>query len=425
MTESNQARGSAAAVPLVEASPSCVLVADRQPPPDAVLPSSVHLLMVATVSGTLEAFIAPYARHFRSLGWRVDAAAHGAGSNPVVRDAFDEVYELPISRSLLDPKGLLRGRAAISEVLRSRPDIVHVHTPIAGFVTRLVAHQAPIDARPAVAYTAHGFHFHKGGLAATNALFVTVERLAGRWTDRLVVINEEDLAAAERYHIVPRRHLVRMPGIGVDTRSYQRSAVSPGDVANVREGLGVTAATPLFVVIGELNRNKRQRDAVAALATMRHAEAHLLLVGARGSQTRSLEQLVHHLGLRDRVHLLGFVHDVRPVVCAATALILPSAREGLARSVMEALALEVPVIASTARGNRELVGDDRGILFSIGDVRGLTEAMDRLIDQPEERRAMGLRGRARMVEGYDLQLLIRMHEALYQGMLSERSRRTT
>jgi glycosyltransferase involved in cell wall biosynthesis len=127
---------------------------------------------------------------------------------------------------------------------------------------------------------------------------------------------------------------------------------------------------------------------------------------------------------KNRVHFLGVVADVRPVICAAIALMLPSSREGLARSIMEALSLEVPVIASTARGNRELVGADSGLLFDTGDVRALAGAMDWLIDHPVERRAMGLRGRERMVGRYDLSILVQMHEALYREMLAQRSGRT-
>jgi len=214
-----------------------------------------------------------------------------------------------------------------------------------------------------------------------------------------------------------------MPGIGLDTRMYSPSTVAPDGPARVRSQFGIASDVPIFAVVGELNRNKRQQDAIAALASMQHADAHLVLLGD-GPERPTLEAFVAHLRLRDRVHFLGFVQDVRPVVRAATALILPSKREGLARSVMEALSLEVPVIASTARGNRELIGTDSGILVSTGDVRGLAAAMDRLIDHPDERRAMGRRGRERMVERYDLNVLIRMHEALYREMLAERSSRT-
>ncbi|MCI0582981.1 MAG: glycosyltransferase family 1 protein, partial [Chloroflexi bacterium] len=60
------------------------------------------LLIVATVSGTIAAFLAPYAAHFRALGWRVDAAASGAASDPRLLDAFDHVHDLPLSRSVRD-----------------------------------------------------------------------------------------------------------------------------------------------------------------------------------------------------------------------------------------------------------------------------------------------------------------------------------
>jgi glycosyltransferase involved in cell wall biosynthesis len=127
--------------------------------------------------------------------------------------------------------------------------------------------------------------------------------------------------------------------------------------------------------------------------------------------------------VEDRAHFPGVIQDVRPVFRAATALNLPSQREGLARSIMEALALEIPVIASTARGNLALVGTDAGIIVPTGDVPALASAMDRLIDRPDEAHAMGLRGRERMVEQYDLQVLLRLHETLYQGMLTERPQR--
>ena len=391
----------------------------RPPEPGREPRPTRKLLIVATVGHTIRNFLMPYAAHFRAKGWRVDMAANGAGDDEVLLAAFDHVYELPLSRSILDIGGILRTARAMSAILETGPDIVHVHTPIAGFVVRVAVHRVPADRRPAVAYTAHGFHFHSGGNVATNALFLTAERVAGRWTDRLVVINDEDEAAARRHRIVPRSHLVHMPGIGVDTRRYAPSSIDAEDITRIAAGLGIAADAPVFVVVAELRSRKRVQDAIAALAAMRHQDARLLLAGL-GSERAHLETLVKDLGVQERVHFLGFVQDVRPLVRAATALILPSEREGLARSIMEALALEVPVIASTARGNRELIGIDSGIVVATGDVPGLAAAMDRLVDNPDERRAMGVRGRERMVEGYDLPILLRMHEDMYHAMIAER-----
>ena len=351
----------------------------------------------------------------------MDAAASGATSDPALVDAFDAVHELPLSRSLRDVRALARARGALLRILETPFDIVHVHTPIASFLTRFVVSRLPAERRPAVVYTAHGFHFHAAGRMLTNAAFLTAERVAGRWTDRLVVISDEDAAAARRHRIVPARRLVHMPGIGVDTSHFAPDAVPADAPAQVRRQLGIQQDAPLFAIVGELNRNKRQADAIAALGAMRNRGAHLVLAGA-GPDRPALELQARAAGAADRVHFLGVIDDVRPVVRAATALVLPSHREGLARSVMEALSLEVPVIASTARGSRELLGDDRGLVFETADVPALTAALDWMTDHPAERRQMGALGRARMVERYDLVVLIGMHEALYDTILRERRR---
>ena len=377
------------------------------------------LLIVTTVAHTLDHFLLPYADHYRRLGWRVDAAANGTLSDEALAGHFDHLYELPLSRSILDVGGLVRGMRAMSTVLESRPDIVHVHTPIAAFITRAAVRRLPAGQRPLVAYTAHGFHFHQGGSPLTNAIFLTAERIAGRWTDRLVVINDEDYDAAQRHRIVPLRKLVRMPGIGVDSTRYDRSAVPPAEIASARAATGTAPDQPLFVAVGELSVRKRMADVISALAQSRHPGAHLAIAG-EGAERPRLEALIVELGLQDRVQLGGSLKDVRPLVAAANALILASSREGLPRSIMEGSLLEQPVLASTARGNPELVSPETGIIFETGDIAALAAAMDRIADDPAAAREMGRLGRARMIERYELSELIIRHDTMYAEMLAER-----
>jgi glycosyltransferase involved in cell wall biosynthesis len=378
------------------------------------------LLVVATVATTIRQFISPHAAHMRALGWRVGAAAAGAAADPDLAARFDEVHELPLSRSIRDIASMVAGERAITRLLNETDwDVVHVHTPIASFVARLAVRRMPLDRRPAVAYTAHGFHFHRGGHPIASTAFLTAERVGGRWTDRLIVINDEDEAAARHYRLVPVTRLVRHPGIGLDTDRYSPSAVPASAIADVRRDLQITGATPLFVTIGELNRNKRHADAMVAIARLRDRQAHLAIVG-EGSLRAGLAGLATDLGLDGRVHFAGQLADVRPILATATALVAPSRREGLSRSVMEALSLEIPVIASSARGNAELVGDS-GFVNAVGDTDGMTTAMEALLSRPEEGRSMGARGRARMVAGYDVRLVGRLHEALYAALLVERA----
>jgi glycosyltransferase involved in cell wall biosynthesis len=379
------------------------------------------LLMVSTVSATIRGFLTPYAIHFRAMGWRVDAAANGAASDARLEDAFDEVHELPLSRSIFDIRGILSTLRSLSRVLGNDYDIVHVHTPIAAFVTRAAIRRMPATRRPAVVYTAHGFHFYPRGGLITNLVFRTAERLAGRWTDRLVVINAVDHAAALRHRIVPRRRLVLMPGIGVDTQWYDRSRVPPTEIDAARERLGIDGDTPMFALVGELSRRKRPYDVVAALGLMTNREAHLAIVGD-GPELPRVEAAIDEAGVGDRAHLVGVLVDVRPAIAASTALVLASRMEGLPRCVMEAMSLEVPVVATDARGSPDLVEPDAGIIVPVGDVPALARAMDRIVADPQAARTMASRGRSRVVEQYDLPILIAAHEALYRDVLAERSR---
>ena len=378
--------------------------------------ASPSLLMVTTVSDTMH-FLLPYARHFRAQGWRVDAAAHGIGTDARAAE-FDAVHEIPLSRSIRDVRRLLASASTIGSILETGYDIVHVHTPIAAFVTRAMARRLPIGIRPLVVYTAHGFHFYRGAPPLTNAVFLTAERVAGRWTDRLVVINEEDYVAAQRHRVVPRRRLRYMPGIGVDTDWYSRAGVTSEASRVALHDIGMDADRPYFVIVGELSRRKRPTDVVRALAQMRERDPALLFLGD-GSERARLSELAAELGVADRVVLSpSWVPDVRQFIAPAIALVQASRQEGLPRSIMEALSLEVPVITSAARGCPELVGSDRGSVVPIGAPAQLAAAMDRLAQSPEDRLAMGRRGRNLMVERYDLQLLIKDHVRLYDELLT-------
>lgn len=373
------------------------------------------LLMVTTVADTMH-FLEPFARHFRALGWRVEGAADGLSSSPRAA-AFDAAYDVPFSRSIKDGRKHLAAATAISDVLDGGYDIVHVHTPIASFITRVMARRLSSASRPAVVYTAHGFHFYRGGHPLTNALFVTAERVAGRFTDRLVVMNKEDFEAAQRYRVLPRRRLRYMPGIGVDTDWYSRAQVTTEDAHVAMENIGLDPAKPYFVAVGELSRRKRPTDAVRALSQMQERDVDLLLLGD-GSERRAVEALANELGVASRVVISpSWVKDVRPYLREAVGLVQSSRQEGLPRSIMESLALEVPVITSAARGCGELVGEDRGEVVPVGATSLMAAAMDRFMRQPEERARMGARGRRLMVERYDLKSIIERHEQLYAELL--------
>src|SRR5262249_55908362 len=157
---------------------------------------------------------------------------------------------------------------------------------------------------------------------------------------------------------------------------------------------------------------KRPADAMAALARLRHPGAHLAIAGD-GPLLDDLRRLAVALGIQDRVHLLGHRDDVPTLARGSAAVLLLSSQEGLPRSLMEAMSLEVPVIGTDIRGTRELLSGGCGILVPVGDVQAAAAAMDRILADPAEARARGRRGRSIIASNYSLGCILEMHDALY------------
>jgi len=383
----------------------------------------VKLLFVATVASTIDAFLLPHASYFRARGWRVDAAASDATSSRRCAASFDRVFDIGWARSPLSARNMKAAGDLRRLVEREGYDLVHVHTPVAGFVTRIALAGVRRARGTKVVYTAHGFHFYEGAPALRNAAFLALEKLGGRHTDSLVVINEEDRRQALRHCLVPAERVTLMPGIGVPIDEYRPESVGERRVAEMAGRLGHASNGPVFAMVAEFIPRKRHLDAVEALALLalgakaRAAQPAASLVFAGDGPLRGrIAARAAELGLRERVVFLGLCHDVPALLGLSAALVLPSSQEGLPRSIMEALCAGVPALVSDIRGNRDLVSDgDGGLTFKVGDRAMLAARMRHILEHPEEARAMGRAGRDRMRD-YDVAHVIRLHEELYESL---------
>jgi glycosyltransferase involved in cell wall biosynthesis len=375
-----------------------------------------RVLMVTTLPCTLNSFLLPFAAHFRSIGWQVDAMSCGISTDPKCLKGFDRVWDVEWSRNPLDPRNLLRTPGKIREiVLREKYNIIHVHTPVAAFVTRYALKDLRDRLNCKIIYTAHGFHFFKGGNSLKNTAFINLEKLAGKWTDYLVTINHEDKSAAQEYGLVAPDRTYYMPGIGVDLKYYNRDTVSDSAVADVRQQLGIGKDTPLLLSVAEFTTRKHHVDAIEAFAKLARRNVHFALAGS-GPLMDKMKQLATELGVVDRIHFLGNRSDVPVLMKAACANILVSAQEGLPRCVLESLALEVPTIGTKIRGTQDLLEGGCGLLVDVGDVDGLAAAMTWILDRPQEAAKMAKLGYER-ISTYDLEVVIKLHQQLYKEAL--------
>lgn len=373
------------------------------------------LLIAATIPETIEAFLLPYVRYLRAAGWQVDAMARGIEDSEACRQAFDNVVDASWSREPLDFRNFVRTPGLIRELVnREGYSVVHVHTPVASFVARFALRKRKAGVN--VVYTAHGFHFYSGGSRVRNLVFSSLERLAARWTDELIVINREDFNAATRLRLARPERLHLLPGIGVDLAQFSRIEAHEVAAARLRAELSLPDSARLVMVIAEFIERKRHEDAINALAHLGDPAVHLLLAGS-GTRVSEMKSLTRSLGLCRQVHFLGFRKDVPALLAASDLLLLPSLQEGLPRSVLEAMSIGVPVIATGIRGVTDLLEDGAGVLVPVRSPVAIAEAVDYLLRDAQARCRISKVAAGR-VRQYGLADLLDWHGQFYERLLA-------
>jgi glycosyltransferase involved in cell wall biosynthesis len=337
------------------------------------------ILHVAAVEYTATALLAPQMRWLLACGYDVRLACSPDGSSFQVSLAEFQPVELAFPRSG-NPRAMLRACRRFVEIVNEmRPAIVHLHTPAAAIPTRMIF-RSLIPRQTRIVYTVHGFaHVWDGG-GLRDAVLERVERLLAGRTDLLLFQSREDLEQAGRRGY---RTSLRYLGNGVEDGWFRIPAR-----AAVRNPLEL-----LFV--GRLIREKGVMDLLEALASVH--DAKLTLVGAelptdRDGVEATARRRAEAPDLRGRVRFLGPVvkDDMPAVIAACDAMVLPSYREGVPRSLIEGFAASRPAVATDVRGCRELIQDGvTGFLAAPRHPDLLATALRRLVDLPPDRyRAM-------------------------------------
>ncbi len=376
--------------------------------------SKLKMLYVASVPLHLYTFWIPYAQHFRSKNWVVDGASSDITQWRDLEGVFDQVFDINFVRNpLQNPLAALAGIFATLKHIRSLVaeqgyDIVHVSTPTAAFMVRLALRGE--RSRTKVIYTAHGFHFFKGNSPTRNRLFRGLERMAAGWTDALITINREDFDAANSFGTIAPGKVRLIPGIGVDPAKYRKVPET------IRRELGLEPHQALLLVIGEMIPRKRHKDAIDAFAKLTDATTHMAFAGD-GKLRQHLEAYVHSKGLSQRMHFLGFRKDIPALLSASDVLLLPSRHEGLPRCILEAMCIGTPVIASDIRGCRDLLANGCGVLCPVGDIEGLSKAIEEVLGNNRMRSQLSRRAAERVKE-CSQDILIGRHEEIYDAVLA-------
>jgi len=175
----------------------------------------------------------------------------------------------------------------------------------------------------------------------------------------------------------------------------------------------------LVIAVAELIKRKNLKDIILAIKLVNDRKylAKLLIAGD-GIMEQQLKNFVLENNLKNSVFFLGRRSDVPELLCISDVLAITSLHEGLPRAVMEAMAMEKPVVAYNIRGVRDLVVDgETGFLVKFGDINALADKIIFLMEHPNIAKAMGKEGRKRIEENFSLDIILKEMKELYNDIL--------
>ena len=353
----------------------------------------MKVLEVTNVDFSLRHFLLPLMLAAQARGHEVVGVCADGPLLADVRATGLRVEVVPMARSV-SPLGQWRAFMALIRLIRAeRPNLVHAHMPISGFLARLAAVLTRV---PLVAYTCHGFLFQQPGSWLRRAVAFVMEWVGGRMTGIYLTVSLEEAALARRWGI--HRRAVGV-GNGRDPALFRPD---PAARARVRNALAVADDAVVVVIVSRLVRHKGHAELASAMMEVPGAELWVVgerLVSDRGEDVAaSLEAC----GLGNRLRMLGYRTDTAAVLAAADVFALPSHFEGLPMSVIEAMLTGLPVVATDISGPREQVVDgETGLLVPPFMVAPLATALRQLVTDQALRARMGAAGRARATTLYD------------------------
>lgn len=372
------------------------------------------VLFIATVEEHLISFHLPFMFNLQKRGYEIHIATKLEERKYELEEKRIICHNIDFTRSV-EPLAALISLVQLIKLMRKNQfSLVHVHTPMAAFLGRLAAKLT--HTRPML-YTAHGFHFYKGAPWYYWAFIYPAEYLAGKWTDGLIVINQEDYINAQKMGFQPKKNLFFTHGVGIDLQ--QITKLSLIDNTNIREELNINDEDIVISCIAEFTPNKNHIFLLKAWDKITHDKnnVHLLFIG-NGKYFKFLKKQVEKKSL-PRVYFLGHRTDVSQIIAKSDIITLVSKREGLPRSIMEAMSLRKPVVVSNIRGNRDLVKHgENGFLAELGDVNGLIFSLKKFINDAELRTNMGKVSLERIKE-YDIEKILIEMASIYDYYLEK------
>ena len=345
------------------------------------------------------------------------ACAPGGRLIPLVEENHMEVRTF---KNMVQPLRPFKDTLALIDLtafLRKNPyHIVHTHNSKAGFLGRLAAKLVGV---PVIVHTVHGFAFHDEEPLWRQMLFRNLERLASRWSDRMIFISQPLIDWALKDHIVGEDKITKIySGIQLD----KFHPVKSEEKDQIRSKWSLQKEEAVVGIVSKLWEGKGHTVLIEAFKLLKEKikDAKLVIVG-EGYLYDELFRRVGNNGLRDSVLFTGFQMDVSEIIATFDVAVLPSFFEGMGRVILEAMAMEKPIVASRVGGIPDLIDEGiNGLLVRPGDARELADALERVLSDNGLAKKLGKEGRKKIKDQFSADVMVRSIEKLYRELLARK-----
>jgi glycosyltransferase involved in cell wall biosynthesis/ribosomal protein S18 acetylase RimI-like enzyme len=362
---------------------------------------TVRVAHISTVDLTVRFLLMPQLTRLRDEGYDVSAiSAPGPWRREIEAEGIGFVPWTHATRSW-DPASDARAFGELVGVLRQeRFDLVHTHTPKGGILGRIAARATGV---PAIVNTVHGLYATPDDPFLRRAGVLAAEGLAARLSDLELYQSEEDIRWARRIGLVPRGRSVLL-GNGCDLSMFDPARVPRDRVASVRRDLGIPEDALVVGTIGRLVSEKGHRELFTAARMVRRElpGTRFLVVGEHEPGKADSIPPEEIAAASGDVLFAGWRPETPELLVAMDVFALPSWREGVPRSAIEASAMGVPMVLTDIRGCREVARHGKeGLLVPVRSPGPLSQAILRLLRDPALRARLGASARARAKERFD------------------------
>ncbi|WP_432662627.1 glycosyltransferase family 4 protein [Wukongibacter baidiensis] len=301
---------------------------------------------------------------------------------------------------------------------KERPDIVHVHTPIAAVLGRIAAKLARV---PIVIYTAHGFYFHENMSALKYKIFLNIEKyIAKYFTDYIFTQSAEDRLTAIENRFIEQNKILAI-GNGVDIwEKFNPINMDKKEIEELYREFNLKKEDKIVTFIGRLVKEKGILDLLEAFDSLEDDNVKLLIVGdiTQGSRDTATKEVIKKYEGNSNIICTGFRSDINNILHMTDIFCLPSYREGMPRSIIEAMAMGCTVIATDIRGSREEVVDgETGFLVPIDSPTIILEKLKLLLNNEKMLEDMARNGRERVEMHFDERKVIDRQLEIYNQLL--------